>query len=104
MVEWSQQLRSVTSAWLGAVGRSVQNRLCTSGCKSEKIFGVISPPRDLLLSNELIVVCRDNDTEVLSRKLSMLSRDKKNGVQDAFPSKIELKMLLREHRGRYALA
>ena len=38
MVAWSEQLRSVISAWLGAVRRSVQVRLCTSGCKSE-MFG-----------------------------------------------------------------
>ena len=50
LVEWSEQLRSVTSAWLGAVRRSVQVRLCTSGCKSEKMFGNISPPCDLLPS------------------------------------------------------
>ena len=50
VVEWSEQLRPVTSVWLGAVRRSVQVRLCTSGCKSEKMFGVISPPRDLLPS------------------------------------------------------
>ena len=54
VVEWFEQLRSVTSAWLGAVRRSVQVRLCTSGCKSEKMFGIISPPRDLLLSIVLI--------------------------------------------------
>ena len=35
VVEWSEQLRSVTSVWLGAVFRSVQVRLCASGCKSE---------------------------------------------------------------------
>ena len=48
VVEWSEKLRPVTSVWLGAVRRSVQVRLCTSGCKSEKMFGFISPPRDLL--------------------------------------------------------
>ena len=36
MVEWSEQLRSVISAWLGAVRGSVQVRLYTSGCMSEK--------------------------------------------------------------------
>ena len=36
VVKWSEQLRSVTSAWLGAVRGSVQVRLCTSRCKSEK--------------------------------------------------------------------
>ena len=41
VVEWSEQLRSVISAWLGAVRRGVQVRLCTSGCKSEKMFGII---------------------------------------------------------------
>ena len=41
VVEWSEQLRPVTSVWLGAVLRSVQVRLCTSGCKSEKMFGII---------------------------------------------------------------
>ena len=41
VVEWSEQLRSVSSAWLGAVRRSVQIRLCISGCKSEKMFGII---------------------------------------------------------------
>ena len=41
VVEWSEPLRSVISAWLGAVRRSVQVRLCTSGCKSEKKFGII---------------------------------------------------------------
>ena len=51
VIEWSEQLRSVTSIWLGAVRRSVQVRLCTSGCKSEKLFGIISPPRDLFSSN-----------------------------------------------------
>ena len=54
VVEWSEQLRPVTSVWLGAVRRSVQVRLCTSRCKSEKMFGVISPPRDLLPSIVLI--------------------------------------------------
>ena len=38
VVEWSEQLRPVTSVWLGAVRRRVQVRLCTSGCKSEKMF------------------------------------------------------------------
>ena len=52
--EWSEQLRPVTSVRLGAVCRSVQVRLCTSECKSEKIFGVISPPRDLLPTIVLI--------------------------------------------------
>ena len=56
VVEWSEELRSVISAWLGAVGRSVQVRLCTSGCKSEKTFGIISPPRDLLLSIKIIII------------------------------------------------
>ena len=51
------QLRPVTSVWLGAVRRSVQVRLCTSGCKSEKMFGVISPPRDLLPSIILYCYC-----------------------------------------------
>ena len=55
VVEWSEQLRPVTSVWLGAVRRSVQVRLSTSGCKSEKMFGVISPPRDLLSSIIIIV-------------------------------------------------
>ena len=32
----------VTSAWIGAIRRSVQIRLCTSECQSE-IFGVLSP-------------------------------------------------------------
>ena len=54
VVEWSEQLRSVTSVWLGAVRLSVQIRLCTGGWKSEKMFGVISPPRDLLPSIVLI--------------------------------------------------
>ena len=40
VVEWSEQLRSVTSVWLGGVRRSVQVQL-TSRCKSEKMFGVI---------------------------------------------------------------
>ena len=53
VVEWSEQLRSVISAWLGTVRRSVEVRLCTSGCKSE-MFGIISPPCDLLLSIVLI--------------------------------------------------
>ena len=48
VVEWSEQLRPVISVWLGAVRRSVQVRLCTTGCKSEKMFGIISPPFDLL--------------------------------------------------------
>ena len=48
VVEWSEQLRSVTSVWLGAVRRSVQVRLCTSEGKSEKVFGIIFPPRHLL--------------------------------------------------------
>ena len=41
VVEWSEQLKPVTSVWLGAVRRSVQVRLCTSGCKSEKMFAII---------------------------------------------------------------
>ena len=41
VVEWSEQLRSVTSVWLGAVRRSVQVRLCTSGCMSEQMFGIL---------------------------------------------------------------
>ena len=56
MVRWSEQLRSVTSAWLGAVRRSVPIRLCTSLFKSERMFGVISPPRDLLLLMYLFTV------------------------------------------------
>ena len=40
VVEWSEQLRSVTSAWHGAVYRSVQIWLCTSGCKSEMFLCV----------------------------------------------------------------
>ena len=48
VVEWSELLRPVTSVWLGAVHRSVQVRLCTSGCISEKMFRIMSPPRDLL--------------------------------------------------------
>ena len=48
VVEWSEKLRPVTSVWLGAVRRSVKVRLCTSGCMSEKMFGVIFPPGDLL--------------------------------------------------------
>ena len=56
VVEWFEQLRRVTSVWLGAVRRSVQVRLCTSGCKSEKMFGVISPPRDLLPSIIIIII------------------------------------------------
>ena len=54
VVERSEQLRPVTSVWLGAVRRSVQVRLCTGGSKSEKMFGVISPPRDSLPSIVLI--------------------------------------------------
>ena len=56
VVEWSEQLRPVTSVWLGAVRRSVQVRLCISGCKSEKMFGVISPPRDLLPSIIITII------------------------------------------------
>ena len=56
VVEWSEQLRSVTSAWLGAVRRSFQVRLCTSGCTFEKTFGIISSPRDLLLSIIIIIL------------------------------------------------
>ena len=41
VVEWSEQLRPVTSVWLGAFRRSVLVRLCTSGCKSQKMFGII---------------------------------------------------------------
>ena len=55
VVEWSEQFKSVISVWLGAVRRSVQVQLCTSGCMSEKkMFGVISPPRDLLPSIVLL--------------------------------------------------
>ena len=54
VVEWYEQLRSVTSAWLGAVRRSVQIRLWASGRNSEKMFGVLSSPRDWLLSIESI--------------------------------------------------
>ena len=55
VVEWSEQLRPGTSVWLGAV-RSVQVRLCTSGCMSEQMFGVISTPRDLLPSIIIIII------------------------------------------------
>ena len=55
VVEWSEPLRSVISAWLGAVRRRFQIRLWTGGC-SEKMFGVISPPRDLLLSITYILI------------------------------------------------
>ena len=41
MVEWSEQLRSVTSVWLGTIHHRVQIRLFTSGCKSETKFGII---------------------------------------------------------------
>ena len=54
VVEWSEQLRPVTSVWIGAVRRSVRVRLCTSGCKSEKMFGIISPPRDLFHLNSCL--------------------------------------------------
>ena len=54
VVEWSEQLRSVTSVWQGAARRSVQVQLCTCGCKGEKTFGHISTPRDLLPSIVLI--------------------------------------------------
>ena len=56
VVEWSGQLRSVTSASLGAVRRSVQVRLCTSECKSEKMLGIISPPYDLLPSIIITII------------------------------------------------
>ena len=36
VVEWSEQLRPVTYVWPGSVRRSIQVRLCTRGCKSEK--------------------------------------------------------------------
>ena len=50
VVEWSEQLKLLTSVWLGAVRRRVQIRLCTSGCegKSKKTLVHISP-QDLLL-------------------------------------------------------
>ena len=48
VVVWSEQFRSVTSAWLGAVRRSARVRLCASGCKSESdLFGKL--PRLLCL-------------------------------------------------------
>ena len=54
VVEWCEQLRPVTSVWLGAVRQSVQVRLCTSGCTSEKMFGVIST-RVIYFLRKLIV-------------------------------------------------
>ena len=45
LVEWSEQLRPVTSVRLGAVRRSVQIRLCTermsSGCKKKLLWKCI---------------------------------------------------------------
>ena len=48
VVEWSEQLRSGISVWLGAVRCSVQVRL--SRCVSEEMFGVISSPCDHAVS------------------------------------------------------
>ena len=41
VVEWSELFRTVTYVWLGAVRRSVQVRLFSSGCQSMKMFGII---------------------------------------------------------------
>ena len=38
MVEWSEQLRSVTSVWLGAVRRRVQIRLCPGGKRDKNCY------------------------------------------------------------------
>ena len=43
MVEWSEQLRLVTSVWLGTVRRRVQIRPCTSGCRVRRMFGIYLP-------------------------------------------------------------
>ena len=39
VVEWSEQLRSVTSVWPGTVRHRVQIRLCTSRCRVRMMFG-----------------------------------------------------------------
>ena len=49
-------LHPLNTVWLGAVRRSVQVRLYTSGCESEEMFVVISPPRDLLPSIIIIII------------------------------------------------
>ena len=48
VVEWSEQLRSVTSVWLGAARRSVSSPTLHQRVYEREMFGVISPPRDLL--------------------------------------------------------
>ena len=55
VVEWSEQLRSVTSAWLGAVVVAFKSESAPAGVRVRKKFGVISPPRDLLPSIVLIL-------------------------------------------------
>ena len=57
VVEWSEHLRSVTSVWLGPARRSVSNpTLHQRVYEREKVFGVISPPRDLLPSIIIIII------------------------------------------------
>ena len=41
VVEWSEQLRSVTSVLLEAIRRMVRIRLCVSGQKSERMFDIV---------------------------------------------------------------
>ena len=47
-----------TSVWLCAVRRSVQVRLCSSGCKSEKMFGVIIIILIIIIIIIIIIILR----------------------------------------------
>ena len=41
VVEWSEQLRSVTSAWLGAVVVAFKSESAPAGVRVRKKFGII---------------------------------------------------------------
>ena len=65
MVEWSEQLRSVTSVWLGAPAAAFKSDSAPAGVRARKMFGVISPPRDLL---PLIIIIIILYTATLAKK------------------------------------
>ena len=56
VVEWSEQLRSVTSVSLGAAAAAFKSDSAPAGVRARKMFGNISPPRDLLPSIIIIII------------------------------------------------
>ena len=58
VVEWCEQLRSVTSVWLGAAAAAFKSDSAPAGVRARKknMFGVIFPSRDLLPLIIIIII------------------------------------------------